>query len=238
MPAVGVLGQHATQFEDCGFDHVGTDWRTYDIIAADPEHLSCAIGRVLKEGLSASIMPLTGVFASDLSRLRAPSAPRKQPTLRIFNSGQPARQHGFRLGLGALFHTVDHARAGVLSALRGALDVVPGQMHVDGESLGDGFALAGVSANTHFPLRLSSPVEPGPDQVCYVWNNLDGSGWFRQALSLMKGVQNLPSHRAGVAKTVRFEIQDTGYSLDGALYVAEKPCILSVTRGPDIMVST
>ncbi len=109
-------------------------------------------------------------------------------------------------------------------------------MSPDGKILGEGFALASVSVDTHFPMKLRAPTAPNAMQIAYLWNDLDGAGWMRKAIATMRGLQKVKSHRAGVAHEVRFDIHEDGYALDGALHVVQAPCILSVTRGPDIMV--
>lgn len=234
--SVGLLCHHVDQLATSSATPVEGDWRHYELIAADPDHLSLAIGRIIRQGLRAGVLPLTGNADVDQRRLGNQHRPAPKGTLRVFNSSQPQRQYGFQLGLGALFHHVDHGRAGWLKGLRGALNTVPGKVAVDGEILGERFALAGVSADAHFPMKLRAPKEPSATQVAYLWNDLEGTGWMRQALATIRGLQKMKSHRAGVAHEVRFDIHDIGYALDGALHVVQAPCVLSVTRGPDIMV--
>lgn len=211
------------------------DLSRFDIVAADPDHLSHVIRRTVRERLDIAVLVLSGDAGVDARRLRKPGPPTSTPTLSVCDTGMPARQYGFSMGFGALFHTADMRRAGGLRALRGALAKISATVVVDGEVLGEELALAGVSTTRDFPLRMRASAPPGAGEICFLWNNLDGAGFLSHALALARG-RNLPLHRVGSATRVSFDIAGTGYSLDGALHAALAPRVVSVTRGPDVLV--
>jgi hypothetical protein len=233
MPSVAVVSR--------GSAHGATpvapdaDLSSFDIVAADADHLSGLLRRVVREGLSAAVLPLRGDTRSDAKRIRKPPASMSAATLVVCDSGISERQYGFSLGLGAWFHAADMSRVGGIRALRGAVAPVSATVTVNGEVIAQELTLAGASTTRQFPMKWRAPTAPGAGEFCFVWNNLDAKRLLSHAFALMRG-KDAPSHRAGVATRVTFDIAETGYSLDGALHTAQGPRVVSVRRGPDVRV--
>ncbi len=214
---------------------VDADLTRFDIIAVDADRLSAVIRRVVREGLSAAILPLTGDPKQDARLIKKPPTPASSATLVVCDSGLAERQYGFSLGLGAFFHAADHSRAGGLRALRGAVAPVAATVVVDGHVIAEELTLAGASVSQRFPMKMKAPAPPGPGEFCFLWNNLDAGRLLSHAFALVRGKQ-MPSHRVGVSRRLTFDLAGTGYSLDGALHTAEVARVVSVTRGPDVRV--
>jgi hypothetical protein len=233
---IGVLSRECQALLKYGATEARGDWSHYDILAVDPDHLSGAIRKIVRDNLALPLLTLSGDVTRDLRRMNSPPSPTSRRTLEVCDTGVCDRRYGFSLGLGALFRNADRGRAGGLGALRGALQREPTTVRVDGELLGESLSLAAVSTHPRFPFRLRAPHPPDPTEVCFVWNDLDTAGWIRHGLSLLRGTPQLPAHRAGTARRISFDIRDAGYSLDGALHVADGARIVSVRRGPDVQV--
>lgn len=233
MPSVAVVS-HGSPAGATRVAH-DADLSSFDVIAADADHLSGVLRRVIRENLSAAVLPLTGDAKADTKALRKPPKASRRPVLAIADSALAARQYGFWVGLGGWFHAADLRRAGSLKALRGAVSSVEATVVVDGDVIGGELTLAGVSTGPRFPMKMRAPGPPGPDEICFLWNNLDAPRLFSNALSLMRG-KNLPSHKTGAARRVVFDLAGTGYCLDGALHTADAPRVVAVTRGPDVLV--
>jgi len=176
----------------------------------------------------------------------------RRQSLRLVASTRPSADHGFVFAAGALYNLMERRPVGgrsrglraALGAARGlfeserAWDATEARITVEGAPLAESLRFVGASTLGVLPFGLRSLAgAPNSNEgFGFVWHDIGFAATAAMALKLSRGRVDQPGSRTMTAQRVVVDFS-SGYCLDGALFPAVGPQVLSIEAGPTVTLT-